>query len=116
MSFTFPNFKPEYNYNKTIETKARIVELGDGYQHRTLFGLPQNQIISFVDLTFNVSEADSITILNFLNERDLDQKAFSFTLPDETAAKQFICVSKRKFIPFLRRAKILVKFREVFEP
>lgn len=111
----FPNFKPEYDYSKTIEVKNKVVNLGDGYEHRSLFGLPQNQIITFADLTFNVSETDSITILNFLNDRDLDQESFTFTLPDETVAKNFVCLSKRKTIPYLKRARIFVKFKQVFD-
>tara|TARA_R100000353_G_scaffold4708_6_gene6826 strand:+ start:1623 stop:1973 length:351 start_codon:yes stop_codon:yes gene_type:complete len=115
MSFTFPSFKPEYNYSVTFETKRRIVALGDGFTHRSLFGLPQNQIITSADLTFNVSETEADTIFTFLRERDLDQKSFLFTLPDETVAKRFICIGQRKTIPYLKRAKIILKFQQVFE-
>ena len=55
MAETFPDIKPIYGSNKTINTKAKVVALGDGYQHRTLFGLPQNQSPMNLDLTFSVS-------------------------------------------------------------
>ena len=113
---TFPNFQPEYNFNKTIETKAVVVNLGDGFQQRTLFGLPQNQSFATYDFVFNVSKADGITILDFINDRDLDQASFDFTPPDEITSLKFICVGKRKTVPYLNRAKIFLKFRQVFEP
>lgn len=113
---TFPNFVPEYNFNKTIETKAVVVNLGDGYQHRTLFGLPQNQSVAIYDFVFNVSKTDGITILDFINERDLDQASFEFTPPDESSSLKFICTGKRKTVPYLNRVKIFLKFKQVFEP
>ena len=66
MAETFPNFKPLYGSTKTINTKARVVALGDGYQHRSLFGLPQNQSPMTLDLTFSLSEAESDIIFSFL--------------------------------------------------
>ena len=112
---TFPNFQPEYNYSKNIETKNKVVNLGDGYQHRTLFGLPQNQSVAIYDFVFNVSKTDGETILSFINDRDLDQASFDFTPPDELVSLKFICVGKRKTVPYLKRVKIFLKFQQVFE-
>ena len=70
---TFPNFTPIYGSSKTINTKAVVVNLGDGYQHRTLFGLPQNQSPMTLDLTFSVSESESDTIFSFLNDTPLTE-------------------------------------------
>ena len=115
MAETFPNFKPLYGATKTINTKARVVALGDGYQHRSLFGLPQNQSPMTLDLTFSLSEAESDIIFSFLTDRDLDQKAFLYQPTDEASALHFICIKKRKTIPSLNRAIINLSFLQVFE-
>ena len=112
----FPSFTPIYGSTKTVNTKAVIVDLGDGYQHRTLFGLPQNQSPMTLNLTFNVSESESDTIFSFLNDRDLDQASFDYTPTDESGSLKFICTEKSKSIPYNNRATIQATFREVFEP
>ena len=40
---TFPAISPSYQVNKISSPKVRTVELGDGYQHRIMFGLIENQ-------------------------------------------------------------------------
>ena len=113
---TFPDIKPIYGSTKTINTKAKVVALGDGYQHRSLFGLPQNQSPMTLDLTFSVSEAQSDTIFSFLNDRDLDQNPFDYQPTDEATALKFICTKKTKTIPSLNRAIINLTFLQVFQP
>lgn len=113
---TFPDIKPAYGSRKTINTKAKIVALGDGYQHRSLFGLPQNQSPMTLDLTFNVSETQADIIFSFLTDRDLDQKAFDYQPTDEASSLRFICTKKTKSIPSLNRAIINLQFLQVFEP
>ena len=117
---TFPpdsisNLKPIYGSSKTINTKAKVISLGDGYQHRSLFGLPQNQSPMTLDLTFSVSESVSDIIFSFLTDRDLDQKPFNYQPTDETAPLKFICVKKTKTIPSLNRAIVNLSFLQVFQ-
>jgi len=116
MAETFPSFKPIYGSTKTINTKTRVIALGDGYQHRSLFGLPQNQSPMTLDLTFSVSESESDVIFSFITDRDLDQKSFLYQPTDEAVALNFICVKKRKTIPSFNRAIINLSFLQVFEP
>ena len=49
------NFTPTYGLRKKSKPKKIIQKLGDGYEHRTLFGLPTNQDPKEYDLTFEVS-------------------------------------------------------------
>ena len=116
MAETFPDIKPIYGSRKSVNTKAKVVALGDGYQHRSLFGLPQNQSPMILDLTFSVSEAQSDVIFSFLTDRDLDQKSFNYQPTDEAAPLRFICTKKAKTIPSLNRAIINLTFLQVFEP
>ena len=116
MTETFPDIKPIYSGGKQIKTKAKIVNLGDGYEHRTLFGLPQNQSPIQLSLTFAVSESQSDIIFSFLNDRDLDQDAFFYKPIDEASALKFRCLSKTKTIPSNDRAVINLTFLQVFEP
>ena len=113
---TFPDIKPIYGSTKTINTKAVVVNLGDGYQHRTLFGLPQNQSPMTLDLTFSVSETQSDIIFSFLTDRDLDQASFDYTPLDEASSLKFVCTKKNKTISYNNRAIVNLTFVQVFEP
>jgi len=84
---TFPSISPTYGMRKTSAPRIRTARLGDGYEERTLFGLPQNQDPKVYDLTFNVSEEESDVIEAFLRSRVADQASFTFTPPAEGGTK-----------------------------
>jgi len=105
---------PTYGVQKRSKPNTKTVKLGDGYEHRLLFGLNQNPKI--FNLTFEVSETDADTIETFLDARAVDNASFTFTPPGESSSSQFVCESWNKSIPYLNRARVQVTFREVFEP
>ena len=72
---------------KTSKPKVRVSTLGDGYEFRTLYGLPLSQDPKVYDLTFNVSETDADVIEAFLRSRVNDQASFTFTPPAEGFTK-----------------------------
>ena len=111
---TFPSIEPSYGFTKTKTPNVKTVKLGDGYEHRLIFGLNQNP--KTIDLTFVVSETDADTIETFLDARALDKASFTFTPPAESSSSQFVCESWSKSIPYNERAVITTTFREVFEP
>jgi len=111
---TFPSITPTYGVQKRSKPNIKTVKLGDGYEHRLLFGLNQNPKI--FNLTFEVSETDADTIETFLDARAVDSASFTFTPPGESSSSQFVCESWNKSIPYLNRARVQVTFREVFEP
>ena len=111
---TFPSITPTYGVQKRSKPNTKTVKLGDGYEHRLLFGLNQNPKI--FNLTFEVSETDADTIETFLDARAVDSASFTFTPPGESSSSQFICDSWNKSIPYLNRARVQATFREVFEP
>ena len=111
---TFPLIQPTYGMRKNSNPNTKVIKLGDGYEHRLIFGLNQNP--KTIDLTFVVSETDSDTIETFLDARALDKASFTFTLPAESSSSQFVCESWSKSIPYNNRAVITTTFREVFEP
>ncbi len=39
---TFPSITPTYGVQKRSQPNTKTVKLGDGYEHRLLFGLNQN--------------------------------------------------------------------------
>lgn len=187
------NFTPTYGIAKKSEPKKVITKMGDGYEHRTLLGLPTNQDPKEYDLTFEVSQTVADSIEAFLDNRTIDNASFDFTPPGEgftkvgsysqsgntvtititnhsvvvgeelvidyspvpnsglstdgtfsvssvidsntftvtaansvtvsgtltitsTGSSKFVCDSWTKTIPYLNRATINAKFREVFEP
>ena len=111
---TLPSITPTYGVQKRSKPNTKTVKLGDGYEHRLLFGLNQNPKI--FNLTFEVSETDADTIETFLDARAVDSASFTFTPPGESSSSQFVCESWNKSIPYLNRARVQVTFREVFEP
>ena len=111
---TFPSITPTYGVQKRSKPNSKTVKLGDGYEHRLLFGLNQNPKI--FNLTFEVSETDADTIETFLDARAVDSASFTFTPPGESSSSQFVCESWNKSIPYLNRARVQATFREVFEP
>ena len=110
---TFPSITPTYGVQKRSKPNTKTVKLGDGYEHRLLFGLNQNPKI--FNLTFEVSETDADTIETFLDARAVDSASFTFTPPGESSSSQFVCENWNKSIPYLNRSRIQVTFREVFE-
>ena len=111
---TFPSITPTYGVQKRSKPNTKTVRLGDGYEHRLLFGLNQNPKI--FNLTFEVSETDADTIETFLDARAVDSASFTFPPPGESSSSQFVCESWNKSIPYLNRARVQATFREVFEP
>ncbi len=126
---TFPSIKPTYGQQKRSAPLTRTVRFADGYEHRLIFGLPQNQNPKVFNFTYNVSESDNFnntgissadTIENFLDARANDSASFDFPtnyLPGETASNfKFVCEAWSKSIPYNNRASIQATFRQVFEP
>ena len=113
---TFPSISPTYGTRKNNAPINRVVRFADGYEHRIVFGLAQNQNPKTYNLTFDVSETDADTIETFLDARANDQESFDFTPPEEVSAKKFVCEKWNKNIYYNDRATITVTFREVFEP
>lgn len=84
---TFPNISPTYGMRKTSKPRVKVTQLGDGYENRVLFGLPNHMDPKVYDLTFNVSETESDVIEAFLRSRVQDQASFTFTPPAEGFTK-----------------------------
>ena len=110
------NFTPTYGISKKSQPKKVITKMGDGYEHPTLLGLPTNQDPKEYDLTFEVSETVADSIEAFLDARTVDSASFDFTPPGESSSTKYVCDSWTKTIPYLNRATISAKFRQVFEP
>ena len=114
---TFPSINPSFGITKENEPNVRVIKLGDGYQHRVIIGLPDNQNGKKFNFKFeNIDEADSDTIETFLDARVSDLASFDFQAPTESASKKYICLSWRKQVNYAGKATISAKFEEVFEP
>jgi len=84
---TFPSITPTYGMRKTSRPRIKVTQMGDGYENRVLFGLPNHQDPKEYALTFNVSETESDVIEGFLRSRVADQASFTFTPPAEGFTK-----------------------------
>ncbi len=114
---TFPNIEASFPVRKTSKPIAKTVVFADGYQHRIIFGLPQNQNPkSFIFTWKNLSEQDSDTIETFLDARANDQDSFDYTPYNESSSMKFICRSWSKSMDFPNLASINATFEQVFEP
>ena len=109
----FPLTKPKYDYTISRNPNVNVLNFSDGFEQRLTEGLNQNPIT--MDLKFDLSQADSTTAVNFLNERITDGASFTFEVPNENVTKNFVCDSYPTTVPFLNRVRLSCKFREVFE-
>ena len=115
---TFPSSpQPSYGLSKKSAPKTRTVRFADGYEHRILFGLAQNQNPKIYDLSWNnITETESDTLETFLDARANDSASFTYTPPNESSSSQYVCESWTKTINYPNLASIKATFREVFEP
>tara|TARA_Y100001951_G_C11151571_1_gene189521 strand:+ start:139 stop:489 length:351 start_codon:yes stop_codon:yes gene_type:complete len=114
---TFPSINPSFGFTKLNEPNVRVVKLGDGYQHRIILGLPDNQNGKKFQFEFkDIDESDSDTIETFLDERITDLASFDFQAPTESASKKYICLKWSKRVNYAGKATISATFEEVFEP
>ena len=113
---TFPSINPSFWFTKENDPNVRVIKLGDGYQHRVILGLPDNQNGKRFNFKFeNIDEADSDTIETFLDDHG-GTESFDYTPPEESTQMKFVCEVWDKTITFNNRATIQATFREVFEP
>tara|TARA_Y100001938_G_scaffold30928_1_gene42078 strand:+ start:471 stop:818 length:348 start_codon:yes stop_codon:yes gene_type:complete len=113
---TFPSITPIYGTTQTVEQKSITTKMGDGYEFRTVFGLPANKRLHIINLSFAISETDADTIDTFLNSRFDDQDSFDYTMTGESSARKFKCTSRSRSIPYLNRVNMNLTFEEVAEP
>ena len=113
---TFPSITPVYGTTQTVEQKSITTKMGDGYEFRTVFGLPANKRLHIVNLSFDISETDADTIDTFLNSRFDDQASFDYTMTGESSARKFKCTSRSMSIPYLNRVNMNLTFEELAEP
>ena len=111
---TFPIANPVYNTRIDPQPNQIVVKFGDGFEQRLTEGLNQNPLT--VSLTFELSQNDATTALDFLNARIVDGASFNYTLPSESTARKFVCNRFPRTIPFFNRVRLSCTFREVFEP
>ena len=108
------SFVPTFGTIKRNAPNTRIVKFGDGYEHRTSFGLSQNPKI--FNLTFEESEADADTLTNFFDTIAVTGANFAYTIPTESSMNFVVDGGYTKTININGRAKVQVTFRQVFEP
>ena len=111
---TFPITNPSYNTRITNKPTINIAKFGDGYEQRLTEGLNQNPLT--VNLVFDVTQGEADSAISFLDARIVDGASFDYVLPNESTARNFVCHSYPRTIPFLNRVRLTCVFREVFEP
>lgn len=112
---TFPDIAISYGAQRVNQPRTRVVQYGDGYEQRLLYGLNQNP--KEWSLTWQyITEADADTIETFLNARAADSDSFDWTPPDEATSYKWVCPSWSKGIDYPTRRTITATFRQVFEP
>jgi phage-related protein len=114
---TFPSITASYGAQKTSRPRTKVVQFGDGYEQRVLYGIPSHMNPKEWSLTWqNITEANADTIETFLNARAEDAASFDWTPPDDATAYKWVCAEWTKVIPYTGRATITATFRQVFEP
>jgi len=114
---TFPSIDVSLGAQKTSKPKMRVVQFGDGYEQRLLYGIPEHMNPKEWSLSWeNITEAQADTIEDFLNARAVDGASFDWTPPDEATAYKWVCLDwSKQFVQCTLRT-INATFRQVFEP
>lgn len=111
---TFPSYNPIYSPTKASEPKTRIVQFGDGYEQRLLYGLNQNP--KEWNMVFDLTDTQANEVETFLNARAADSASFDWSPPDTTETYKWVCPSWSREFYNVARSRITVTFRQVFEP
>ena len=111
---TFPSIAPVFSLSKKSQPKIRRTAFGDGYEHRTVFGLNNNP--KEWSLTFNVNNTDASTIEAFLDAQAATGASFDWTPPDSSVSYKWVCESWNKEVQAPNFNVIDMTFRQVFEP
>jgi phage-related protein len=73
----FPNIEVSYGISKASKPNFRKVQFGDGYSKQITWGANQNP--KTWNLSWdNLTNADALTVENFLDDRALDAASFSW--------------------------------------
>lgn len=116
---TFPTTPvASFPIRKTQQPNTRVVQFADGYEHRIIFGLADNQNPKIYNLTWkNITLTESDTIMDFLNARAKDNASFDYTPPGESSSYKFVAEpGYTENIDYAERATVTATFRQVFEP
>ena len=85
---TFPDIEPSFSVKKEQAPIDKIVRFADGYEHRLIFGIPNNQNPRQYSLKWeNITEEEADTIDYFLQERAFDKASFDYAPPRESFTK-----------------------------
>ena len=85
---TFPSIEPSFSVKKEQAPVTKTVRFADGYEHRLMFGLPNNQNPRIYTLKWeNITEEQSDIIDYFLQERAFDKASFDYAPPREDFTK-----------------------------
>jgi|TARA_Y100000052_G_scaffold16306_1_gene15952 phage-related protein len=108
--------QPSFPVKKSSQPNTRTIRFADGFEQRIFFGLASNQNPkTFTFVWKNITETESDTIETFLDDRALDNKAFTYQPHGESSTMTFVCETWSKDMNFPNRATINATFRQVFE-
>ena len=114
---TFPSIDVSLGAQKSSAPKTRVVQFGDGYEQRLLYGIPDHMNPKEWRLTWeHITETQADQIEDFLSARAADSASFDWTPLEETTSYKWICPEWSKSIPYNSRATITARFIQVFEP
>ena len=109
--------QPSFPVKKNSKPNTKIVRFADGYEHRIHLGVAAHQNPKTFSFTWkNITETESDSIENFLDDRAEDNKAFTYQPHNEPSSMTFVCEQWSKDMSVPNRATIQATFRQVFEP
>lgn len=115
---TFPNYKPIYPAEKTVEPSIRDVSFQRGqvygFEQRAVFGLNFNR--PSWSLTFLEKTEAATEIYDFLVARKIDRESFVWTAPDSTTSALWKCEEFSKELFDFDAVMINAVFIQCFEP
>ena len=108
---------PDFGAIRKSEPKTRIVQFGDGYQQRLLYGIPSHMNPKVWDLRWTAtSNSDADAIEAFFDARAEDAASFDWSPIDDASTYKWICRSWQRTHQYANINIITATFEQVFEP
>ena len=113
MTTTVLPIEPGISYGSSKQTRgaATVVQFGDSYETRGVFGITQ-PILNVTALWENINDTDANT-LEALFEEWNGQQSFTWTFPNETVSRRWVCESWSRTATGTNVSTLSAEFRRV---
>tara|TARA_R100000742_G_C4258364_1_gene76236 strand:- start:549 stop:917 length:369 start_codon:yes stop_codon:yes gene_type:complete len=105
---------PDFGAQRKSVFKTRVMQMGDGYEHRVNFGL--NQDPKQWSLSWTAKDSSDADKIEAFFEARAGSESFDWTPLDDSTSYKWVCNEWNRTHNYANVNTITATFREVFEP